>query len=87
MADQGSLAGLEMFDKINIDYEKAYENNDIKKACILQAISLLPQSCWVLDVGCGIGIPVASTVCTFSFNPNEPVDYNYPKKSPISYLQ
>jgi ubiquinone/menaquinone biosynthesis C-methylase UbiE len=69
MADKGSLAGLETFDKINIDYEKAYENNNIKKACISQAISLLPPSSRVLDVGCGTGVPVASTVCRITSKP------------------
>lgn len=56
---QGSLAGLETFDGLNIEYEHAYQDNDFKKACINKAISLLPPASRVLDVGCGTGIPVS----------------------------
>jgi len=60
MSTTHSLAGLHTFDALNIDYEKAYQHNPLKKACIVQAISLLPPSSHILDVGCGTGFPVSS---------------------------
>ncbi|KAF7888426.1 uncharacterized protein EAF02_002967 [Botrytis sinoallii] len=57
--DAGSKAGLETFEGINIDYEKAYQNNKFKIACATKAISILPSGSKVLDVGCGTGIPVS----------------------------
>jgi ubiquinone/menaquinone biosynthesis C-methylase UbiE len=68
MTAQGSLAGLETFDKINIDYERAYENNSIKKACIAEAIALLTPGSRVLDVGCGTGVPVSSLLSAAGFD-------------------
>ena len=61
MSTSGALAGLQTFDKLNIDYEEAYHDNPFKFACIEKAISLLPSSrpCRVLDVGCGTGMPVS----------------------------
>jgi ubiquinone/menaquinone biosynthesis C-methylase UbiE len=59
MSTQGSLAGLETFDSLNVEYEHAYEDNEIKKSCIATAISMLPSSSRVLDVGCGTGVPVS----------------------------
>ncbi|KAH6725048.1 type 11 methyltransferas-like protein [Leptodontidium sp. MPI-SDFR-AT-0119] len=60
MPTQGSLAGLEVFEALNIEYENAYADNKIKKSCITHAIFLLHPSSKVLDVGCGTGIPVSS---------------------------
>ncbi|PVH76878.1 S-adenosyl-L-methionine-dependent methyltransferase [Cadophora sp. DSE1049] len=60
MSTQGSLAGLKVFEALNIEYENAYADNEIKKSCITHAISLLPPFSKVLDVGCGTGIPVSS---------------------------
>ncbi|KAI9648811.1 hypothetical protein NHQ30_003452 [Ciborinia camelliae] len=57
--DAGSKAGLETFEGINIEYEKAYQNNQFKIACINKAISMLPLGSKVLDVECGTGIPVS----------------------------
>ncbi|KAK6612289.1 methyltransferase [Botrytis cinerea] len=57
--DAGSMAGLETFEGINIDYEKAYQNNKFKIACVTKANSMLPSGSRVLDVGCGTGIPVS----------------------------
>jgi ubiquinone/menaquinone biosynthesis C-methylase UbiE len=59
MSTPGALAGLQTFDDLNIDYEKAYKDNKFKVACIEKAISLLPSGSRVLDVGCGTGIPVS----------------------------
>jgi len=59
MSTHGSLAGLKTFDDLNIEYEKAYEDNPFKKACVLQAISMLPSGSRVLDIGCGTGVPVS----------------------------
>jgi SAM-dependent methyltransferase len=59
MSTQGSLAGLETFDNLNFEYEKAYEDNDIKKSSIAAAISMLPSNSRILDVGCGTGVPVS----------------------------
>ncbi|KAM3085706.1 hypothetical protein ACMFMG_002771 [Clarireedia jacksonii] len=57
--DLNSKAGLETFDGINIDYEKAYQNNPFKKTCVTKAISMIPSGSRVLDIGCGTGIPVS----------------------------
>lgn len=59
MSTQGSLAGLETFDNLNVEYEHAYEDNEFKKACIANVISMLPSGSRVLDVGCGTGVPVS----------------------------
>jgi SAM-dependent methyltransferase len=70
MPAPGSLAGLETFDELNIDYEKAYLDNEYKVACVKKAIGLLLPAAEgggsnknknnrVLDVGCGTGMPVS----------------------------
>lgn len=59
MATEGSVAGRELFDDLHIDYEKAYQNNPYKKACVQKVVSLLQRGSRVLDVGCGTGIPVS----------------------------
>jgi SAM-dependent methyltransferase len=59
MSTEGSLAGLETFENLNIEYEHAYGDNKFKKACIAKAISMLPSTSKVLDVGCGTGVPVS----------------------------
>ncbi|RFU35694.1 hypothetical protein B7463_g741, partial [Scytalidium lignicola] len=59
MATKHSVAGLETFDGINIEYELAYQDNKFKTACITEAISLIPPGARILDVGCGTGIPVS----------------------------
>ena len=50
MSTQGSLAGLETFDSLNVEYQNAYEDNKIKKSCIAKAISMLLSGSSVLDV-------------------------------------
>lgn len=59
MSTPGALAGLQTFDELNIDYEKAYHDNPFKVACVKKVISLLPLGSRVLDVGCGTGMPVS----------------------------
>ena len=59
MTTQGSLAGLETFNNLNVKYENAYADNKFKKACITKAISLLASGLCVLDMGCGTGVPIA----------------------------
>ena len=59
MSTPGAQAGLETFDALHIEYEKAYKDNPFKKACINKAISMLPPNARVLDVGCGTGVPVS----------------------------
>jgi SAM-dependent methyltransferase len=59
MSTPGALAGLETFDQLNIDYERAYLSNAHKVSCIEKAVSLLPSGSRVLDVGCGTGKPVS----------------------------
>jgi len=59
MATEGSIAGKELFDGLNVEYENAYRNNPFKKNCISHAISLLKPGSRVLDVGCGTGVPVS----------------------------
>lgn len=59
MSTQGSLAGLSTFDALNVEYENAYKDNEIKKSCITHATSLIPAYSKVLDVGCGTGVPVS----------------------------
>lgn len=49
----------DMWDALNIEYETAYGDNPLKKACIAHAITLLPPGSRVLDIGCGTGVPVA----------------------------
>jgi SAM-dependent methyltransferase len=68
MSKQGSLAGLNTFDNLNIEYENAYKDNVFKQACISKAISLLPPGSRVLDVGCGTGVPVADMLSKAGHN-------------------
>lgn len=59
MASEGSEAGRELFDGLNVEYENAYRDNPFKKACINKAITLLDPGARVIDVGCGTGVPVS----------------------------
>ena len=59
MSTPGALAGLRTFNELNIEYEKAYSDNEFKVACVQNAISMLPRGSKVLDVGCGTGMPVS----------------------------
>lgn len=63
MSTAGSLAGLETFERVEIDYELAYGDNPLKKACVEAAISLTSPGQRVLDVGCGTGVPVSHMLC------------------------
>lgn len=64
---EGSQAGFDLFDKLEIDYEHAYADNNLKTAAVEKAISLLPHGSRVLDVGCGTGRPVAEMLAKASF--------------------
>jgi ubiquinone/menaquinone biosynthesis C-methylase UbiE len=64
MSTAGAQAGLETFDALNIDYEKAYHDNPFKVACVKTAISMLQPGSRVLDVGCGTGMPVSELLST-----------------------
>ncbi len=67
MSTPGALAGLQTFDELNIDYEKAYHDNQFKVTCIEKAISLLPWGSRVLDAGCGTGMPVSELLSKAGF--------------------
>ena len=76
MSTPGARAGVETFDSLNLDYEKAYHTTPYKIACIKKAISLINPNSRVLDVGCGTGIPVSDilsqaglTVVGFDISP------------------
>ena len=62
MSTAAAQAGLETFDTLNIDYEKAYHDNPFKVACIKHAISILEPGSRVLDVSCGTGMPVSELI-------------------------
>ncbi|KAF2731623.1 S-adenosyl-L-methionine-dependent methyltransferase [Polyplosphaeria fusca] len=64
MSTPGALAGLQTFDPLNIAYETAYADNPLKKSCIAAAISQLPPSSHVLDMGCGTGVPVSQLLAS-----------------------
>lgn len=52
----------ELFDLVNIEYEHQYSDNPVLLDNVRHAISLLAPKSRVLDVGCGTGVPVASTL-------------------------
>lgn len=59
MSTPGALAGLETFNKLNIEYENAYHDNRFKVACVSKAMTMIPSGTRALDVGCGTGVPVS----------------------------
>ena len=59
MSTAGSKAGLDTFDRLEINYERACGENPLKKACVEKAIPLIPPGRKVLDVGCGTCKPVS----------------------------
>ena len=68
MADGDPAAEKDMWNELNIDYEKAYQNNPLKIGCVKQAISLLEPGSRVLDIGCGTGVPVSQMLADAGMN-------------------
>ncbi|PQE18992.1 Methyltransferase type 11 protein [Rutstroemia sp. NJR-2017a WRK4] len=58
----GTAAAETLFDKVNIAYEDAYGNNPAVEKQVQDAISMLGDKAKILDVGCGTGVPVSSTL-------------------------
>ena len=58
----------ELFDTINIEYEHQYSENAVLLDFVHHAISLLEPNSRILDVGCGTGIPVATTLLEAGMN-------------------
>ncbi|CAK4034040.1 type 11 methyltransferase [Lecanosticta acicola] len=58
MATAESLASLELFDALEIEYEHAYKTCPSKIAVVKKAMSLMPPGSMALDIGCGTGSPV-----------------------------
>jgi cyclopropane fatty-acyl-phospholipid synthase-like methyltransferase len=61
-------AAESLFDKVNISYEDAYGNNPVQEKQVQDAISMLGQKATVLDVGCGTGFPVSSTLAKVGYD-------------------
>jgi 2-polyprenyl-3-methyl-5-hydroxy-6-metoxy-1,4-benzoquinol methylase len=59
MTTQSSLAALETYENLNVEYENAYIDNTFKEACITKAISILASGLRLQDVGCRAGVAVA----------------------------
>lgn len=57
-----STSAETLFDSLNIKYEEEYADNPHLLEAIRQVIGMLEPGSKVLDVGCGTGIPVASTL-------------------------
>jgi len=55
-----SISAEKLFDTLNIKYEEKYADNQALVEAVRQAIGMLEPGSQVLDVGCGIGKPVAS---------------------------
>ena len=56
------LKAEELFDAINIKYEEAFSHNPALFKKISELMKVLPPQGRVLDVGCGTGKPVSSTM-------------------------
>ncbi|PQE15055.1 Methyltransferase type 11 protein [Rutstroemia sp. NJR-2017a BVV2] len=63
-----STAAESLFDEINISYEDAYGKNLVLEKQVQDAISMLGEKAIVLDVGCGTGFPVSSTLAKVGYD-------------------
>ncbi|KAL9580330.1 MAG: hypothetical protein Q9212_004567 [Teloschistes hypoglaucus] len=66
LADQ-KIADLttDLFDTLGASYESAFGHNEGLARFIARALKMFKPSSQILDVGCGTGIPVASTIARY----------------------
>jgi len=63
-----SMSAEALFDYLNIKYEEEYADNPALVEAVRQVIGQLKPGSNALDVGCGIGIPVASMLAAAGMN-------------------
>jgi 2-polyprenyl-3-methyl-5-hydroxy-6-metoxy-1,4-benzoquinol methylase len=68
ISSRSAAAAESLFDELNVSYEDAYGRNPGLEKQVQDAISMLGEKAKILDVGCGTGFPVSSTLARAGYD-------------------